>query len=83
MTRTKFVLGDYNDPGVTTTNANYQNPPDDFRQSGLDQETKENLRKTHFGLGDHPQNYNTTHRVHYQGKPTDMTEQEKQAQLNR
>lgn len=73
MRATHFVLGDNKNTGVTTNNATYQNPPDDFRRAAMHDPA---LRQSHFTTGDHENNYNTTHRVFYQEKKANLTPSE-------
>ena len=60
MMKTQFLMGKEKDAMISTTNANYQPAPDGFKQVGLDEEKKANLRRSHFAMDGHPGVFNTT-----------------------
>lgn len=83
MRRTHFKFGDDNLKGISTTNANFQEPPQSFMKPSLDQETKDNLKKCHFDLGGHPNVYGTTNLKDFQGVQSSIKPGEIEAQKNR
>ena len=78
MTRTHFLLGSERELGMTTANASYQPPGANFSPSTLDENTKEDLRKSHFNLGGDAGRYTTTNKRDYLPKKGsgDLNDQE-------
>lgn len=78
MTRTHFLLGNEKNLGVTTANASYQAPPQDYQRSILDEKTKGDLRQSHFNLGGDAGRYLTTNKRDYVPKEGSAAERNAQ-----